>query len=62
MSDVAPLPDGALAPESRNRPIALIAERRAQLRALLLLALVLLVFLILRARPLLLFHAGWWRL
>jgi hypothetical protein len=36
-------------------------ERRSQLRGLLLLALAVLVFVIYRAKPLLLFHAGWWR-
>ncbi len=37
-------------------------ERRAQLRGLLLLALAVLLFLLWRARPLLLFRPGWWRL
>lgn len=59
-----------MAPETRpperpnaadHRP-ALDAERRAQIRALLLLALGLLLFLLFRARPLQLFHPGWWRL
>ena len=53
-------------PESRKEApaiqAALIAERRAQLRALLMLALALLLFFLLRGRPLDLFHAGWWRL
>ncbi len=40
---------------------ALRRERRSQLRSLLLLAGAVLLFLLLRARPLLLFHRGWWR-
>ncbi len=36
-------------------------ERRSQLRGLLLLAAAVLLFLLYRARPLLLFHPGWWR-
>ena len=47
-----PTPD----PESFRR------ERRSQLRALLLIAGVIFLFLLLRAKPLLLFHPGWWRL
>ncbi len=41
---------------------ALQAERRSQVRALLVLAVTLLLFLLLRARALHLFHPGWWRL
>ena len=41
---------------------ALQAERRSQVRALLLLSVTLLLFLLLRARALHLFHPGWWRL
>lgn len=37
-------------------------ERRSQLRGLLLLALAVLIFILFRARPLQLFHSGWWRL
>ena len=48
-----------LAPDHKA---ALLAERRAQLRALLLLAFALLIFFLLRGRPLDLFHPGWWRL
>lgn len=40
---------------------ALRRERRSQLRGLLLLALAVFVFLVLRARPLMLFHPNWWR-
>ena len=40
---------------------ALRRERRSQLRGLLLLAVAVFVFLVLRARPLLLFHPNWWR-
>ena len=36
-------------------------ERRSQLRGLLVLAGAVLLFLLLRARPLLLFQRGWWR-
>ena len=46
------LPD----PESFRR------ERRSQLRALLLIAGAIFLFLLFRARPLMLFHPGWWRL
>lgn len=52
---------GAVTPPRDQRP-GLLAERRSQLRALLLLALGLLVFLLLRAGPLHLFGPGWWRL
>ena len=45
-----------------ERAAALARERRSQLRGLLLLAAIALTFLLLRARPLHLFHAGWWRL
>lgn len=41
---------------------ALIRERRSQLRGLLFLAAVVLLFLLVRARPLHLFHTDWWRL
>ncbi len=41
---------------------ALGRERRSQLRGLLWIAAAVLVFLLLRARPLQLFHPGWWRL
>ncbi len=50
----------AARPEERRQ--ALGRERRSQLRGLLWIALAVLVFLLLRARPLLLFHPGWWRL
>jgi hypothetical protein len=40
---------------------ALRRERRSQLRGLLLLAGAVLSFILIRARPLHLFHAGWWR-
>jgi hypothetical protein len=36
-------------------------ERRSQLRGLLVLAAVVLGLILYRARPLVLFHAGWWR-
>lgn len=45
-----------------ERRQALSRERRSQLRGLLWAALAILVFLLLRARPLELFHPGWWRL
>ena len=45
-----------------ERRQALGRERRSQLRGLLWAALAILVFLLLRARPLQLFHPGWWRL
>lgn len=41
---------------------ALGRERRSQLRGLLWITAAVLVFLLLRARPLQLFHPGWWRL
>ncbi len=51
------------APEpAADRQAALARERRSQLRGLLLLALAVLIFILLRARPLHLFHPGWWRL
>jgi hypothetical protein len=40
---------------------ALRRERRSQLRGLLLLAGAVLTFLLIRARPLHLFHPNWWR-
>ena len=40
----------------------LARERRAQVRGLLLLALLTLALLLWRGAPLHLFHAGWWRL
>ena len=40
---------------------ALRREGRSQLRGLLLLALAVFLFLVLRARPLLLFQHNWWR-
>jgi hypothetical protein len=46
-------------PEERRAE--LLRERRSQLRGLLWLALVVLIFLLVRARPLMLFHPGWWR-
>lgn len=52
-------------PEHRaetDHQMALGTERRAQIRALLLLALVLLLFLLFRAGPLHLFNPGWWRI
>ncbi len=36
-------------------------ERRSQLRGLLLVAASVLLLILYRARPLHLFHAGWWR-
>ena len=45
-----------------DRRQALGRERRSQLRGLLWIAAAVLVFLLLRARPLQLFHPGWWRL
>jgi hypothetical protein len=45
-----------------ERTAALARERRSQLRGLLLLAAIAMGFLLLRAGPLHLFHAGWWRL
>ena len=36
-------------------------ERRSQLRGLLLIAGAVLAFILYRARPLHLFHPGWWR-
>jgi len=44
-----------------ERAAALLRERRSQLRGLLWLAAVVLIFLLVRARPLMLFHPGWWR-
>ena len=44
-----------------ERLAALLRERRSQLRGLLWLAAVVLIFLLVRARPLMLFHPGWWR-
>jgi hypothetical protein len=38
------------------------SERRSQLRGLLLIAAAVLIFLLIRARPLHLFHPSWWRL
>jgi hypothetical protein len=46
---------------NEQREAALARERRSQLRGLLLLAAIVVVFLLARARPLHLFHAGWWR-
>ena len=40
---------------------ALLRERRSQLRGLLFLAAIVFLFLLLRARPLHLFHTDWWR-
>ena len=51
-----------MAAPSPDPTIALRRERRSQLRGLLLIAAVVLVFLLWRARPLLLFHQNWWRL
>ena len=45
-----------------QRTAALLRERGSQLRGLLWLALAVLVFILLRARPLHLFHPAWWRL
>ena len=44
-----------------ERKAALARERRSQLRGLLLLAAVVVIFIILKARPLHLFHTFWWR-
>jgi hypothetical protein len=46
---------------NEERKAALARERRSQLRGLLLLAALVVIFLLVRARPLHLFHAGWWR-
>ena len=46
-------------PEERRA--ALLRERLSQLRGLMWLAAVVLIFLLVRARPLMLFHPGWWR-
>jgi hypothetical protein len=43
------------------KPESLRRERRSQVRGLLLIALVIFLFVLYRARPLHLFHAGWWR-
>ena len=43
------------------KPASLRRERRSQLRGLLLLALVFFLSILYRARPLHLFHTGWWR-
>jgi hypothetical protein len=43
-------------------PADLQRERRSQLRGLLLIAAAVLIFLLIRARPLHLFHPNWWRL
>jgi hypothetical protein len=43
------------------KPESIRRERRSQLRGLLLLALIIFLFVLYRARPLHLFHAGWWR-
>ena len=48
-------------PRPQADPAAFRRERRAQLRGLLWLALAVLLLLLWRARPLLLFHSGWWR-
>jgi hypothetical protein len=42
-------------------PARVRQERRRQLRGLLLIALAIFLFILYRARPLHLFHAGWWR-
>ena len=52
----------ALARRQEELRQALGRERRSQLRGLLWIAVAVLVFLLLRARPLQLFHPGWWRL
>ena len=44
-----------------ERKAALLRERQSQLRGLLWLALVVLIFVLFRARPLHLFHPNWWR-
>jgi hypothetical protein len=49
-------------PDPAERIAALARERRSQLRGLLLLAAAALAVILLRARPLHLFHPGWWRL
>jgi len=49
-------------PPSDHRPEALARERRSQLRGLLFLAALVLLFILFRARPLHLFHPGWWHL
>jgi hypothetical protein len=41
-------------------PEDLQRERRSQLRGLLLIAAAVLIFLLIRARPLHLFHPNWW--
>jgi hypothetical protein len=58
MASAAPTP----AQTDELEQAAFWRERRAQVRGLLWLALAVLLFLLWRARPLLLFHAGWWRL
>jgi hypothetical protein len=45
-----------------DRQAAFARERRSQLRGLLWLGLAVLLFVLYRARPLLLFRSGWWRL
>ena len=52
--------DGYLNP--RNNPDSRLAERRRQVRGLLLLALAAIVFAILRAGVHRVFTHGWWRL
>ncbi len=48
--------------ESQEMSIREARERRSQLRGLLLLAIVAIVFLVLRYGPGQIFTAGWWRL
>ncbi len=48
--------------DEADRAPARLRERRSQLRGLLLLAAIALGFLLVRARPLHLFHHDWWRL
>lgn len=52
----------ALVRRQQEQRQALKRERRSQLRGLLWIAAVALAFLLLRSRPLQLFHPGWWRL
>jgi hypothetical protein len=54
-------PDESNQARERERQEAFRREHRSQLRGLLWLALAALLFLLYRARPLLLFQPNWWR-
>jgi hypothetical protein len=51
-----------MASDKLDHTAALQRERRSQLRGLLLLAAIALLFLLIRSRPLHLFGRGWWHL